>query len=93
MKVKENVKSVEEFNFLYDNVGWGSYDEKISKIALDNSFYSVSIYENDEIIGFGRIIGDAIAFLYIHDVMVRKDYQGQNVGRKIMNLLIKSKSW
>ena len=31
ISIKENVKSVEEFNYLYDAVEWGSYDEKISK--------------------------------------------------------------
>ena len=31
MIIKENVKSVEEFNLLYDAVGWGSYDDHITK--------------------------------------------------------------
>ncbi len=85
---KENIKSVEEFNYLYDNVGWGYYDENISRIALDNTFYSISIYENEEIIGFGRLIGDNTVFLYIHDVMVRKDYQGKKIGTEVMNHLL-----
>ena len=28
---KENNKNIEEFNLLYDSVGWGVYDEKVSK--------------------------------------------------------------
>lgn len=87
--VKENVKNIEEFNFLYYSVGWGHYEDIISKVALDNTLYSVSLYDEDKIIGYGRIIGDLACFLYIQDIMVRKEYQGNNVGSKIMTLLLK----
>ena len=88
MIIKENVKSVEEFNFLYDNVGWGCYDDEVSEVALDNTLYSVSVYDNDEIIGYGRLIGDGACFIYIHDIMVRVDYQGKKIGTLIMNKLM-----
>ncbi|MDO5002690.1 MAG: hypothetical protein Q4E39_00465 [bacterium] len=35
ISIKENVNSVEEFNYLYDAVGWGSYDKKVSEKAKD----------------------------------------------------------
>ena len=88
MIIKENVKNVEEFNFLYDNVGWGCYDDEVSEVALDNTLYSVSVYENDEIIGYGRLIGDTICFMYIHDIMVLPDYQSKKIGTMIMNILL-----
>ena len=86
--IKENVNSIEEFNYLYDAVGWGSYDEKVSEKALANTMYSVSVYDDDKIIGYGRIIGDGICFLYIHDVMVIPKYQNKKVGSQIMNKLL-----
>ena len=43
IRIKENNKNVQEFNLLYDSVGWGAYDKNISKKALDNTYYSVSI--------------------------------------------------
>ena len=52
ISIKENNKNVEEFILLYDSVGWGAYDRTISKRALDNTFYSVSIYDDDQIIGY-----------------------------------------
>ena len=75
INIKENNKNVQEFNLLYDSVGWGAYDEKISKIALDNTFYSVSVYDEDKIIGYGRLIGDTICYIYINDIMVKPEYQ------------------
>ena len=88
IKLKENVNNVQEFNLLYDLVGWGSYDDEISKKALANTYYSVSIYDDATIIGYGRLIGDGICFMYIHDVMVRPDYQNKKIGTMIINKLL-----
>ena len=88
ISIKENVNSIKKFNYLYDAVGWGSYDEKVSEKALANTMYSVSVYDDDKIIGYGRIIGDGICFLYIHDVMVIPKYQNKKVGSQIMNKLL-----
>lgn len=88
MKILENIDNVEEYNYLFDIVGWGSYPKEISKKALSNNIYSVSIYDNDNIIGYGRLIGDGIIFLYIHDVMVKPEYQGKGIGKTIMKKLL-----
>lgn len=88
IRIKENINNVDEFNLLYDSVGWGAYDKKISKKALNNTYYSVSIYDDNKIIGYGRLIGDGICFMYIHDVMVMPEYQNKKIGTSIMNKLI-----
>lgn len=88
LEIKENINNVKEFNLLYDLVGWGSYDDKISKRALENTFYSVSVYDNNNIVGYGRLIGDTICFMYIQDVMVKPDYQNKKIGTMIMNKLL-----
>ena len=88
MLIKENVKNIEEFNLLYNAVGWGAYDYDITKQALDNTYYSVSVYDEDKIIGYGRLIGDTICFMYIQDVMVLPEYQNKKIGTLIMNKLV-----
>lgn len=67
--IKENDKNVKEFNLLYDAVGWGHYEENITRKSLDNTFYSVTVYDNEKVIGYGRMIGDTICFLYIQDII------------------------
>ena len=86
--IKENIDNIEEYNLLYDAVGWGAYDNEISKKALANNIHSVSIYDGEKIVGYGRIIGDGIVFLYIHDVMVLPEYQGNGIGTQVMNKLL-----
>lgn len=88
INIKENINDVKEFNLLYDLVGWGANDEVISQKALNNTFYSVSVYDDEKIIGYGRLIGDGICFMYIHDVMVDPEYQGRKIGTMIMNKLL-----
>ncbi|MBR6034168.1 MAG: GNAT family N-acetyltransferase [Clostridia bacterium] len=92
INIKENIKNVKEFNLLYDAVGWGAYDERITKKALDNTFYSVSVYDDKKIVGYGRIIGDAICFLYIQDIMVKPEYQGNKIGTMIMKKILERTS-
>ena len=87
--IKKNIKNVQEFNSLYDAVGWNAYDNRISQKALENTFYSVSVYDDDKIVGYGRLIGDTICFLYIQDIMVVPKYQGNKIGTLIMEELLK----
>lgn len=88
LTIKENNKNINEFNLLYDSVRWGTYDKTISKRALDNTFYSVSVYDDDNIVGYGRLIGDTICFMYIQDVMVKPEFQNKKIGTLIMNKLL-----
>lgn len=85
---KENIQNVKEFNYLYDAVGWGHYTDEVSKKALSNTLYSVSIYDDKKIIGYGRIIGDGACFLYIQDVMVIPEYQSKKIGSMIIEKLM-----
>lgn len=88
IKIVENKISVEDFNLLYESVSWGKLNDDVIRTALSNTLYSVSIYDGESIIGYGRIIGDASMFLYIQDVMVRCEYWCSGVGTIIMNSLI-----
>ena len=84
----ENVKNTQEYNSLYEKVGWGKRNELSIKEALDNTVYSISAYDYGKIVGFGRIIGDKAIFLYIQDVMVDPEYQGKKIGTEIMYRLL-----
>lgn len=88
IKIVENKITANNFNYLTEKVGWGIRDINIVEEALKNTLYSVTIYDDNKIIGYGRLIGDKTIFLYIQDVMVIPEYQNKKIGTKIMNLLI-----
>lgn len=91
MKVKyiSRKPEVKEYNRLTDSVGWGIRDEEIIQQALENTLYSLCVYDGDRLIGYGRIIGDKTIFLYIQDIMVIPEYQGKKIGTGIMTELLK----
>lgn len=88
IEYKEKVPTTIEYNYLTNAVGWGIREDDIVEIALSNSIYSICAYENDKIIGYGRIIGDKTIFLYIQDIMVIPEYQNREVGTNIMKNIL-----
>ena len=89
IKYIEKIPSADEFNYLTNSVDWGIRDNLIVEEALNNSLYSLCAYDNGQIVGYGRIIGDKTIFLHIQDVMVIPKYQNQKIGTAIMNYLLK----
>ena len=90
MKIKyiERTPTPIEFNMLTKSIGWGIRENNIVEEALNNTLYSLCVYDNDKLIGYVRIIGDKTIFLYIQDIMVIPQYQSQKIGTGIMNKLI-----
>lgn len=88
IRIDENKISIDNFNYLTAKVGWGIRDNNIVNEALNHTLYSVSIYDDNKIVGYGRIIGDKTIFLYIQDIMVIPEYQGKKIGTMIMNSLL-----
>lgn len=88
LKYIRKTPSPDEFNHLTNSVGWGTRDNFVIQEALNNTLYSLCVYDNNKLIGYGRIIGDKTIFLYIHDVMVLPEYQNKNIGTEIMHKLL-----
>lgn len=89
IKFLERTPTADEYNYLTEAVGWGKRENFIVEEALNNTLFSLCVYDGDNLIGYGRIIGDKTIFLYIHDIMVIPEFQGQNIGRGIMQELLK----
>ena len=85
----ERTPSPKEFNDLTSSVGWGTRKNFIIKEALKNTLYSLCVYDDHKLIGYGRIIGDKTIFLYIQDIMVIPEYQNNHIGSAIMKNLLK----
>lgn len=84
----EKTPTPDEFNMLTESVGWGKRESNIVEEALRNTLYSLCVYDENRLIGYGRIIGDKTIFLYIQDIMVIPKYQGKQIGTGIMYKLL-----
>ncbi len=87
--VKYNELSANDFISLWESV-WDeapSFDQV--KLAMDNTLFRVSIYDDNKLIAMARVIGDKGLNYYIKDVVVIPEYQGKGIGRMLINELLK----
>ena len=77
-----------EINDLRSSVNWciKRSEEKWREI-LDKSAFVYSVFDEQKLVGMGRIVEDGIMCMF-YDVVVHRDYQGKGVGKMIMNSLL-----
>lgn len=85
--IKENQLNYETYYTLRESVGWNNWSKEQVEKALENSYYSIVIFYNDNAIGMGRVVGDGIYFTIV-DIVVRPEYQGRKIGITIMNSIL-----
>ena len=67
--------------------GMGQKNLERSQTALTNSLFTVSIYEEEKLIGFGRVVGDGGITYVVSDIMVDRDYQRRGYAEQIMQAI------
>ncbi len=87
--IKYNELTAEEFISLWKSVWDGAPSLEQTKLAMQNTIFSVSIYDSGKAIAMARMIGDVGLCYYIKDVVVRHEYQGNGIGRMLINELMK----
>lgn len=70
---------------LRESVGWATFDEESAQKSLEATGFCVSAFEDGELIGMARVLGDGIICFYVGNVMVRPDRQREGIGREIMD--------
>ena len=62
---------------------------RFRRIPSSASCFAVSVYDEDDLVGMGRVVGDLGLCFYIQDVIVVSSYQGRGLGDAIMRRLMK----
>lgn len=83
-----NTIDVRDYLQIRASVGWRILLKEQAERALENSICVIGAYENDHLIGMGRIVGDGAVICYIQDLIVTPQYQSRGVGSMILNHLI-----
>jgi len=88
---KTSLPHIDEYFSLFETTGWNS-DYCLTKdeldLSLSNSYYTVSAYEDNKLVGFGRIVSDGVIHAMIYEMIVDPDYQGEGIGSNILNMLV-----
>jgi len=88
LKFLNRIPTSDEYNRLRINSGMGN-EKKNSMIdkAMIGSLLIVSVYENEKLIGFGRIVGDGGITFAVTDIMVDRNFQRQGIADKILDII------
>lgn len=87
MNIQFEKPTPEDYVSLRLRSGMGSKDLERSRIALENSLFTASIYDEAKLIGFGRIVGDGGITYVVSDIMVDKDYWRRGYADQIMKVI------
>ncbi len=78
---------VPQLNELFSAIGWRPRRDAKWKKVLDKSTLVLTAWDEERIIGMGRILEDGVMCMF-YDIGVHPDYQGQKIGSRIMEQLI-----
>jgi ribosomal protein S18 acetylase RimI-like enzyme len=84
-RLKTRKLKVKEYQNLRRTTDWFQLEDEVVRKALEKDLFSVVVYEGEELVGMGRIVGDGAIYFYIQDIIVAPDFQGMGIGRMIMN--------
>ena len=74
---------------LYCQANWIDAGEAAEFLvpAIAGSTVAAGVFENGELIGFGRALSDGCSDAYIQDVIVRQDCRKRGIGSQIIRFL------
>lgn len=88
---RETLPDIKDYWDLFQTTGWNQkYNFSIQDLfnAVQNSWYSISIYDSVRLIGFGRVIADGVHHALIVDLIIHPDYQSKGFGSKLLDRLV-----
>jgi len=79
-----------DLEHLYSSVGWSAYTRDMDTLekAVRNSLSVITAWEDNQLVGLIRVVGDGCTILYIQDILVKPDFQNRNIGTNLMNKII-----
>ena len=80
--------SAKEYCELRAAVQWKPIAEDQAQSGLDHSDFIVACREQEKIVGCARIFWDKGYIAYLADVMVKPEYQGRGIGKKLVESCI-----
>lgn len=83
-RIEKRRVTLEEYQLLRSTTGWDMLDDLVVEKALKNDLFSICIFDESQLIGMGRVIGDGAIYFYIQDVIVHPNYQGIGIGEMLM---------
>lgn len=86
-----NLPPRDSFFALFETTGWNAeYRLTADELeqALRSSWYLVCAYDEETLVGIGRMVSDGVMHAMIYDMIVDPACQGQGIGTEILKRLV-----
>ena len=91
MEIREYIDfNIDEIRRLYSEVGWTAYTENMPALeqGYKNSMTVLAAYEDDELLGIIRTVGDGFTIVFIQDILVFPEKQRQGIGTALLKAVL-----
>lgn len=83
------IPSAESFAALFEPLGWfPTRTIEQFRVSLAGSWYCVSAYDDDALVGFGRVISDGVIHALLTEIAVTATHRHRRIGRTIVAQLV-----
>lgn len=92
IEYKTDPPTWQEYFQLFSSTGWMPIlriSEGDLKRAFDNTWYWITAYKDQEIVGAGRLLSDGALYALICDIIVVPGCQSKGIGSMILKQLVK----
>jgi ribosomal protein S18 acetylase RimI-like enzyme len=90
IEIKTEIENI-DWNLLSEtlkSVGMASHSPEKHQKAFESSYCTVFLYDQKQMIGFGRAISDGVYQAAIYDCAVIEEYQGKGLGKLIVQEIL-----
>ena len=75
---------------LYASVGWTAYTDHPEQLrkGFENSMLTLAAYEDDQLLGIIRTVGDGHTIVFVQDILVFPEHQRKGVGSALLQAIL-----
>lgn len=80
----------QEILHLYASVGWTAYTDHPEQLrkGFENSMLTLAAYEDDQLLGIIRTVGDGHTIVFVQDILVFPEHQRKGVGSALLQAIL-----
>lgn len=85
---QQHIPDAGDYFQLFNTTGWNkSYQASQTELqkAIEQSWFIVCAYQDNQLVGVGRVVSDGVLYAMIYDLIVHPDFQKQGIGSRLLN--------
>ena len=75
---------------LYTSVGWTAYTDAPDTLrqGFEHSLLTLAAYENGQLVGLIRTVGDGYTIVFVQDILVFPEHQRRGIGTALLQAVL-----